>query len=152
MTGEYIHEYLAHGYSDILTSTLYNIQSSPPHEQWRQRFLLMLSHSHVNSTVSLNLAHVGSVADTSNGQPHEEKPIFQVLKPLVAYLYVGTLSCIISHRSENSTLYSPATVTTSNGQLKTEPGTATVTTSNGQLKTVPCTIHNPCYTSVTFQH
>lgn len=67
-------------------------QSSPPHEQWRRRFRLMLSQSRVNSTVSLNLAHVGSVADTSNGQPHEEKPIFQVLNPLVSYLYVGTLS------------------------------------------------------------
>lgn len=61
-------------------------QSFPPLEQWRRRFRLMLSHSRVNSTVSLNLAHVGSAADTSNGQPHEVKPIFQVLKPLVAYL------------------------------------------------------------------
>ena len=48
---------------------------------------------------------------------------------------------ISTHRLlEDSTLYSTATVTTSNGRLKTAPGSATVTTSNGRLKTEPCTV------------
>jgi len=62
-----MHEIFVHGSDDILTSTQ---PVYPPHEQWRWRPIMLWILAPLSS-VSLDLAQImGSVADTSNGQPH----------------------------------------------------------------------------------